>query len=123
MGVRQRLRQCRESLERWLEAEREQLVLWLPVMLGAGVTAWFVLPDAGRWIGFIAGAGAVALAGVAIGRNGRAARVLAGAVAEYLEGDAPFVAKLHPEYSPYGDYDQLMRLDEWYGRQAREPGE
>ena len=46
----------------------------------------------------------------------RAARVLAGAVAEYLAGDAPFVAKLHPEYAPYGDYDQLMRLDEWYGR-------
>jgi ATP-dependent helicase/nuclease subunit B len=45
-----------------------------------------------------------------------AARVLAGAVAQYLKGDAPFVAKLHPEYAPYGDYDQLMRLDEWYGR-------
>jgi ATP-dependent helicase/nuclease subunit B len=46
----------------------------------------------------------------------RAARVLTGAVHEYLLGDAPFVAKLHPEYAPYGDYDQLMRLDEWYGR-------
>jgi ATP-dependent helicase/nuclease subunit B len=46
----------------------------------------------------------------------RAARVLTGAVEEYLKGDAPFVAKLHPEYAPYGDYDQLMRLDEWYGR-------
>jgi ATP-dependent helicase/nuclease subunit B len=49
----------------------------------------------------------------------RAARILAGAVAEYLTGEAPFVAKLHPEYSPYGDYDQLMRLDEWYGRSPR----
>lgn len=46
----------------------------------------------------------------------RAARVLEGAVAEYLTGNAAFVAKLHPEYAPYGDYDQLMRLDEWYGR-------
>ena len=45
-----------------------------------------------------------------------AARVLTGAVEEYLKGDAPFVAKLHPEHAPYGDYDQLMRLDEWYGR-------
>lgn len=35
---------------------------------------------------------------------------------EWLTGDAPFTAKLHPEYAPYGDYDQLMRLDEWYGR-------
>jgi ATP-dependent helicase/nuclease subunit B len=25
---------------------------------------------------------------------------------------------LHPEYAPYGDYDQLMRRDEWYGREG-----
>ena len=39
-----------------------------------------------------------------------------GAAAKWLTGDEPFTAKLHPEYAPYGDYDQLMRLDEWYGR-------
>ena len=39
----------------------------------------------------------------------------------WLTGDAPFVAKLHPELAPYGDYDQLMRLDEWYGRQEHTP--
>jgi ATP-dependent helicase/nuclease subunit B len=50
----------------------------------------------------------------------RAARVLTAAVQKYLTGDAPFTAKLHPEYAPYGDYDQLMRLDEWYGRAAPE---
>lgn len=38
------------------------------------------------------------------------------AAADWLTGDAPFTAKLHPEYAPYGDYDQLIRLDEWYGR-------
>jgi len=38
------------------------------------------------------------------------------AAAHWLTGDAPFTAKLHPEYAPYADYDQLMRLDEWYGR-------
>jgi len=27
---------------------------------------------------------------------------------------------LHPEQAPYGDYDQLMRLDEWYGRGGSE---
>ena len=37
-------------------------------------------------------------------------------VGDYLTGDAPFTAKLHPAFAPYGDYDQLMRLDEWYGR-------
>ena len=39
------------------------------------------------------------------------------AAAQWLTGDAPFTAKLHPEYAPYGDYDQLMRRDEWYGRE------
>ena len=36
--------------------------------------------------------------------------------AAYLTGDEPFIAKLNPAYAPYGDYDQLMRLEEWYGR-------
>ena len=49
---------------------------------------------------------------------GRAERDFAVLVADYLIGDKPFVAKLHPAYAPYGDYDQLMRLDEWYGREA-----
>ncbi len=40
------------------------------------------------------------------------------AAARWLTGGEPFVAKLHPELAPYGDYDQLMRLDEWYGRQG-----
>jgi len=44
------------------------------------------------------------------------ARVLTGAVETWLRGGAAFTAKLHPEHAPYGDYDQLMRLDEWYGR-------
>lgn len=35
----------------------------------------------------------------------------------YLTGGAPFTAKLHPEYAPYSEYDQLMRRDEWYGRE------
>ncbi len=43
---------------------------------------------------------------------------LEAAVARWLTGDAPFTAKLHPALAPYGDYDQLMRLDEWYGRQG-----
>jgi ATP-dependent helicase/nuclease subunit B len=38
------------------------------------------------------------------------------AAADYLLGSKEFTAKLHPAYAPYGDYDQLMRLEEWYGR-------
>jgi ATP-dependent helicase/nuclease subunit B len=45
-----------------------------------------------------------------------ALRVLEDAAAKWLTGSAPFTAKLHPEHAPYGDYDQLMRLEEWYGR-------
>jgi ATP-dependent helicase/nuclease subunit B len=46
----------------------------------------------------------------------RAARVFEEAVRTWLLGEAAFTAKLHSEYAPYEDYDQLMRLDEWYGR-------
>jgi ATP-dependent helicase/nuclease subunit B len=39
------------------------------------------------------------------------------AAGSWLTGDKPFTAKLNPAYAPYGDYDQLMRLEEWYGRE------
>lgn len=35
---------------------------------------------------------------------------------EFLLGSAPFRAQINPEVANYGDYDQLMRLEEWYGR-------
>lgn len=40
-----------------------------------------------------------------------------GAARMWLTGDEPFTAKLHPDYAPYAEYDQLMRRDEWYGRE------
>jgi ATP-dependent helicase/nuclease subunit B len=46
----------------------------------------------------------------------RAYRVFADAAQKWLTGTEPFTAKLNPAYAPYGDYDQLMRLEEWYGR-------
>jgi ATP-dependent helicase/nuclease subunit B len=45
-----------------------------------------------------------------------ALRQFIGASRAWLTGEEPFTAKLHPEYAPYAEYDQLMRLDEWYGR-------
>jgi len=47
---------------------------------------------------------------------GHAGRNFAEAVQKWLTGSEPFTAKLNPAYAPYGDYDQLMRLEEWYGR-------
>ncbi len=46
----------------------------------------------------------------------RARAVFAEAAERWLTGDEAFVAKLNPEYAPYAEYDQLMRRDEWYGR-------
>ncbi len=46
------------------------------------------------------------------------------AVNSYILGKEPMTAKLHPEYAPYADYDQLMRLEEWYGQtDAVEPAD
>lgn len=41
------------------------------------------------------------------------------ALEDWIIGDKPFTAKLHPEHAPYDDYNQLMRLNEWYGRQEK----
>jgi ATP-dependent helicase/nuclease subunit B len=38
------------------------------------------------------------------------------AVEKWLTGDAAFTAQLNPDLPSYGEYDQLMRLEEWYGR-------
>jgi ATP-dependent helicase/nuclease subunit B len=46
-----------------------------------------------------------------------ARRNFADAASRWLTGAEPFTAKLNPAYAPYGDYDQLMRLEEWYGRE------
>jgi ATP-dependent helicase/nuclease subunit B len=43
-------------------------------------------------------------------------RHFAEAAEKWLTGTEPFTAKLNPAFAPYGDYDQLMRLQEWYGR-------
>jgi ATP-dependent helicase/nuclease subunit B len=40
------------------------------------------------------------------------------AASQWLTGEEPFTAKLNAAYAPYGDYDELMRLEEWYGRET-----
>lgn len=39
------------------------------------------------------------------------------ALATWILGDAPFTARLNPDAPGYATYDQLMRLDEWMGRE------
>jgi ATP-dependent helicase/nuclease subunit B len=45
------------------------------------------------------------------------------ALTKWILGSEPFSAKLKPEYANYEDYNQLMRLQEWDGRQAVTEGD
>jgi ATP-dependent helicase/nuclease subunit B len=77
---------------------------------------WSLARKAGK-LGYVAspagGRGGIDPAGF----TALAAANFAEAAARWLTGTEPFTARLNPEYAPYGDYDQLMRLDEWYGRE------
>ena len=64
MGYGQRILQ---RLEHGLEAERGQLPLWLPVLLGLGIAGWFVFPLRPMWWALILGGGSIALLGVVLG--------------------------------------------------------
>lgn len=64
------------TAEKWLESERGQLALWLPVMLGSGVAFWFVLPVQSMWIAVILAGIALALAGLSLGLRWRSGVVL-----------------------------------------------
>ncbi|MEH3105331.1 MAG: ComEC/Rec2 family competence protein [Sphingomonas phyllosphaerae] len=59
------------AVERRLEAERDQLVLWVPVALGAGAAAWFALPDPHGWLAVLLLALATASGALAVARGGR----------------------------------------------------
>ncbi|QIG81921.1 ComEC family competence protein [Sphingosinithalassobacter tenebrarum] len=64
-------------MERWLEAERDQLPLWIPVLLGSGIAAWFALARPEQWWALIFAAIATALFATALAGPGRAVRGLA----------------------------------------------
>jgi competence protein ComEC len=65
------VRQALARVEAWLEAERGQLALWLPVMLGVGIAGWFTVPIREGWVAIIAAGIALAAAGVVIGVHRR----------------------------------------------------
>ncbi|WP_416609404.1 ComEC/Rec2 family competence protein [Sphingomonas sp. MJ1 (PH-R8)] len=66
-------------VERWLEAERDQLPLWIPVALGTGIAAWFVLPNVSSWMAFLLCALGVGASGMVFPTAGRLGRIVAGA--------------------------------------------
>lgn len=67
------------AMEALAEAERGQLPLWMPVALGSGIAAWFLLPGRGAWVAFLLLALSIALAGMVLPWGTRTARAIAGA--------------------------------------------
>lgn len=79
------LRRMLDGVETWLDQERDQLPLWLPVALGSGIAAWFWLPSPTLWIAFMTSMLGVALAGLMAGLGRRLGVVLvAGGLAAVL---------------------------------------
>jgi competence protein ComEC len=68
--------QLAHSIEVWLERERDQLPLWLPVGLGLGIAAWFMFPLREQWIGFLLATLGIAAAGPLLGWPHRIGRVV-----------------------------------------------
>lgn len=97
-------------LEKRLEAERDQLPLWLPVMLGAGVAAWFILPDSRLWrVALLAGLSAALLA-LAVGRGGRGGRAIATASIAFSIGVALIWTKADRAAAPVLQRPAIARL-------------
>src|SRR3546814_4301182 len=49
-----------KKLEYWLESERDNIPLWIPVGLGKGIAAWFSLSGPFAWMAWISASLAIA---------------------------------------------------------------
>lgn len=76
IGLRGRVERLNARIERWLEVERDQLMLWVPVMLGIGIAAWFTLSGPEAWSAVILGSSGVGAAAILLPHGGRLARVV-----------------------------------------------
>ncbi len=77
----------RDRAQDWLWHERESLILWVPVAFGAGITAWFLLPGALAWLGFMMVMVALGFVGVLLGaREHRLPRAISVAAIAALLG-------------------------------------
>ncbi|HEX7875386.1 MAG TPA: ComEC/Rec2 family competence protein [Sphingobium sp.] len=64
-------------MEQRLETEREQLALWVPVAIGAGIAAWFVLPNRLEWLSFCCASLGLASAAMVLPGGGRVRQAIA----------------------------------------------
>ena len=65
-----------EHVEGLLDLERDQLALWIPVGLGSGIAAWFVLDTQAQWIAWLLVMAAGVLAAWLLPLGGRFRRAL-----------------------------------------------
>jgi len=84
-----------DRIETWLEAERDQLPLWLPVAFGAGIALWFVIPNRTGWITLLILAAALGATGVAIGRGRRTGQAMLMVALALTAGCALIWSKAH----------------------------
>ena len=66
-----RVRLRLDWLELWLEQQRDQLPLWLPVMLGAGIASWFIFPVTDMWVAVLFAGACLASLGLVLGLKRR----------------------------------------------------
>ena len=64
------------AIEAVLETERDQLALWLPVALGCGIAAWFVLPGRSYWTAWMVGMTALGCAALLLPEASRMRRLV-----------------------------------------------
>ncbi len=70
------LRRMADQIELWLEVERDQLALWVPVALGTGIALWFAFPLRSQWIGVMLFGLALGCCGFALGSHRRLGRAV-----------------------------------------------
>lgn len=104
------LQTARAALASWLDAERDQLPLWLPVAVGAGIATWFALPSQREWqVALLSGMSAALLA-LALGRGGRAGRALAVGAMAFTLGLALIWVKAERVRAPVLQRPVVVRL-------------
>jgi competence protein ComEC len=112
------------AAEAWLDAERDQLILWAPVALGLGIALWFLLPAPGQWLAAAALALAVASAGLAL-PPGRAGRMLVaggllvalGIAAAWLRADLAAAPRLDRDVRAITFQATVERVEDRSGRE------
>lgn len=87
------------AIDRWLEQERDQLPLWLPVGIGSGIGVWQVTGDGGL-VPLLSISASLVLFGVVVGFRRRLARVLAIAAISLMVGFVAIALKSASIASP-----------------------